>query len=196
MYVKFFKRIIDIVIALLGIILLFIPFLLIAIVIKIDSPGKIIFSQKRCGRNRKSFYILKLRTMPKDFPKYVATNELTYKKDDFTKLEQILRKTSIDELPQLLNILKGDMSFIGPRPVICEEENLINEREKYGINSLRPGLTGWAQINGRDNLDYMSKAQYDREYFEKVCFTFDVKCFFLSIDKVLTHDGFNDNIHN
>ncbi len=132
--------------------------------------------------------------MDQNAPKYVASNDSGYIKKHTTHFQKFLRKSSIDELPQLINILKGDMSVIGPRPVICEESNLINERERYGANAIRPGLTGWAQINGRDNLSYKEKARLDGEYVMKMNLQFDLKCFFLSIHKVLSHEGFNDFI--
>lgn len=194
MYKRFGKRLVDIVVSLIGIVVLFVPMMLVSVLIKIDTSGSIFFEQKRSGKNKVPFVIYKFRTMPMETPKYVASNELDKKKQRITTLQKILRMSSIDELPQLVNILKGDMSIIGPRPVICEEVRLIDERDKYGANSVRPGLTGWAQINGRDNLEYDEKARLDGEYVKKVSFAFDMKCMFMTVCKVLTHDGFNDSV--
>lgn len=177
----FIKRVMDIVIACLGIVILFPIFFIISIAIKIDSDGPIIFSQKRYGINKKCFRIYKFRTMNISAPKNVATRDLENSHIHITKIGRILRKTSLDELPQLINILKGEMSVIGPRPVILEEINLIIERDKYGANAVKPGLTGWAQINGRDKLDDKTKAKYDGEYVENFGFIMDIKCFFKTI---------------
>ena len=166
----FIKRTIDIVMAFLGIVILFPIFLIISIAIKIDSDGPIIFSQKRSGKDKKYFKIYKFRTMNISAPTNVATRDLEDSHIYITKFGRLLRKTSLDELPQLINILKGEMSIIGPRPVILEESDLIIERDKYGANSVKPGLTGWAQVNGRDKLDNKTKAMYDGEYVENFGF--------------------------
>lgn len=192
-YATFWKRILDVILSLLGLAVLIIPFLIIAFLIRLDSPGKAIFLQKRSGKGRIPFQIFKFRTMPANTPKYVATNDMEYDKLNCTKLQSFLRKNSIDELPQLFNILKGDMSVIGPRPVICEEEVLLDERDRYGANDIKPGLTGWAQINGRDCVEIKDKARLDGEYARKLSFIFDVKCFLLSIVSVLRHEGYNEN---
>lgn len=186
---SFLKRIIDIVIAFLGIVILIPIFFIISIAIKMDSDGPIIFSQKRYGINKKHFKIYKFRTMNISAPKNVATRELEDSNVYITKFGRVLRKTSLDELPQLINILKGEMSLIGPRPVILEETNLIAERDKYGANSVKPGLTGWAQVNGRDTLNDKTKAIYDGEYVENFGIIMDLKCFFKTIFLVITKCG-------
>lgn len=190
-YIRCIKRIIDVIIALSGIIVLFVPMAIVAVLIMKDSSGSVLFTQIRSGKNRKPFKILKFRTLPPDSPHYIASNNMT-DKIRLTPLQKYLRKSSIDELPQLYNVLKGDMSIVGPRPVICEETDLLCEREKYGANDVLPGLTGWAQINGRDELDIHQKARLDGEYVSKISFAFDLKCFILSINYVLTHNGFKD----
>lgn len=193
-YSKYIKRFIDVVMSLTSILLLLLPFLLISLIILLDSRGGIFFRQRRSGKDKEPFYILKFRTMPTDTPHYIASNDLPCIESRCTRFQKFLRRSSIDELPQLLNILKGDMSIIGPRPVICQETDLIEERDKYGANNVRPGLTGWAQINGRDNLNYIDKARLDGEYVRNISFLFDVKCFLLTIGSVIRHDGFNDNV--
>ena len=194
-YIRYIKRIIDITIALSGTIVLLVPMAIIAVLIKKDSSGNVLFIQTRSGKNRKPFKMLKFRTMPPECSHYVSSINMTDKMS-LTPLQKFLRKSSIDELPQLYNVLKGDMSIIGPRPVICEETDLLCERDKYGANDVLPGLTGWAQINGRDNLDFSKKARLDGEYVDRISFVFDLKCFVLSIGKVLTHNGFNDHFDN
>lgn len=191
-YIRCVKRAIDIIIASSGMIVLLVPMVIISVLIKIDSHGNVIFIQTRSGKNRKPFKMLKFRTLPPDCSHYISSNYMT-DKVSLSPLQKFLRKSSIDELPQLYNVLKGDMSIIGPRPVICEETDLLCERDKYGANDVLPGLTGWAQINGRDNLDYSKKAWFDGEYVDKISFVFDLKCFMLSIGNVLTHKDFNDN---
>lgn len=185
----FIKRTIDVVLAFLGIVILFPIFLIISIAIKIDSDGPIIFSQKRYGKDKKYFKIYKFRTMNISAPTNVATRNLEDSHIHITKFGRLLRKTSLDELPQLINILKGEMSIIGPRPVILEESDLIIEREKYGANSVKPGLTGWAQVNGRDKLDNKTKAMYDGEYVENFGFVMDLKCFFKTIFLVFKREN-------
>ena len=163
--------------------------MIISIAIKIDSKGPVIFSQQRFGINKTTFNIYKFRTMDILAPRNVATKDLGESSKYITKLGSILRKTSLDELPQLINILIGQMSIVGPRPVILEEYDLIAEREKYGANSVRPGLTGWAQVNGRDELDNETKARYDGEYVKNFGFFMDLKCFFRTIFLVFSKDG-------
>ncbi|MBR3804250.1 MAG: sugar transferase [Clostridia bacterium] len=188
-YKSFFKRVFDILFSFIAI-FAFLPFfLIIAIAIKIDSRGPVFFKQKRYGRNKKPFNILKFRSMSVEAPKSVPTYGLVNSDKYITKLGKFLRKTSLDELPQLFNIFVGQMSFIGPRPVILEEVDLIEERDKYGANALRPGISGWAQINGRDELGYVVKAKYDGEYAEKISLWFDIKCLFGTVFKVLKRDG-------
>lgn len=189
MYKKFFKRLIDIILSFLGIVVLSLPMLIIAIAIKCDSRGPVFFKQKRVGRNKKHFMIFKFRTMRTDTPHDAPTHELSDPKRWITKVGGFLRKTSLDELPQLFNIFGGSMSVIGPRPALWNQFDLIEERDKYGANDVRPGLTGWAQINGRDELPIPEKAALDGEYIEKMGFGFDCKCFFGTVKSVLKSDG-------
>ena len=189
MYKKFLKRVIDIVLSFWGIVFLALPMIIIAIAIKVDSDGPIFFKQKRVAAGKKHFNILKFRTMRTDTPHDAPTHELSDPKKWITKVGGFLRKTSLDELPQLFNILVGDMSVIGPRPALWNQYDLIEERDKYGANDVRPGLTGWAQINGRDELEIPLKAKLDGEYVEKMSFGFDCKCFFGTITSVLKSDG-------
>lgn len=189
MYKHFFKRFIDIVLSFIGICVLLLPMLILAIIIKIDSRGPVFFKQKRVGKNKKHFGILKFRTMRIDTPHDAPTHELADPKKWITRVGGFLRKTSLDELPQLFNIFVGHMSIIGPRPALWNQFDLIEERDKYGANNVRPGLTGWAQINGRDELEIDVKAKLDGEYIEKMGFFFDVKCFFGTIFSVLKSDG-------
>lgn len=183
------KRIIDFVLSLLGIIVLSPLFLIFAIIIKIESIGPVFFKQKRVGKNKEYFNILKFRSMRTDTPKDMPTHMLKNADAYITKFGNFMRKTSLDELPQLINILKGDMSIVGPRPALWNQYDLIEERDKYNANDIRPGLTGWAQINGRDELPIKVKAKYDGEYVKKVSFLFDLKIFFLTIGKVFKHEG-------
>lgn len=189
MYKRFFKRMIDVFISFFGIVFLALPMLVIALAIKIDSKGPILFKQKRVGKNKKLFNILKFRTMRIDTPHDAPTHELQDPKKWITKVGGLLRKTSLDELPQIFNIFIGQMSIIGPRPALWNQYDLIEERDKYGANDIKPGLTGWAQINGRDELEINVKAKFDGEYVEKMSFAFDCKCFFGTILSVLKHDG-------
>lgn len=189
MYKHFFKRFIDIILSALAIVLLIVPMLLVAIAIKIDSKGPVLFKQKRVGKNKKHFNILKFRTMRIDTPHDAPTHELSDPKKWITKVGGFLRKTSLDELPQIFNIFVGQMSIIGPRPALWNQYDLIEERDKYGANDVRPGLTGWAQINGRDELEIPVKAKLDGEYIEKQSFFFDIRCFFGTIFSVLRSDG-------
>lgn len=189
MYIHFFKRSIDFILSLAGIIILAIPMVIVAVIIKIDSPGAVFFRQKRIGKNKSEFYILKFRSMRADTPGNVPTHKLGNANGYITKTGAFIRKYSIDEIPQLFNILKGDMAVIGPRPALWNQYDLVAERDKYGANGVRPGLTGWAQINGRDELPIEEKARFDGEYVEKMSFLFDVRCFFGTIFSVLRHDG-------
>ena len=185
----FLKRIIDFVLSLVGCVVLTPFFLILCISIKVDSKGPILFRQKRIGLHKKYFYILKFRTMKIDTPKDTPTHMLENPEQYITKVGKFLRKTSLDELPQIFNILKGDMSIIGPRPALWNQYDLIEERDRYGANDVMPGLTGWAQINGRDELEIPFKAKLDGEYVEKMSFGFDLKCFIGTIFSVLRHDG-------
>ena len=190
MYKNVIKRLLDIVLSLCGIITLLLPMAIIAFAIKIDSKGPVFFKQKRVGRNKEHFEILKFRTMLTETPKDVPTHELSDSKKWITKVGKILRKTSLDELPQLFNIFKGEMSIIGPRPALWNQFDLIEERDKYSANDVRPGLTGLAQISGRDELEIPEKARLDGEYVEKMSLVFDIKCFIKTIGSVIRSDGF------
>lgn len=183
------KRSVDFIMALIGLIVLS-PLLLILIVaIKIDSPGPVLFKQKRVGIHKKHFNILKFRTMRIDTPKDMPTHLLENPEQWITKVGKILRKTSLDELPQIINILRGDMALIGPRPALWNQYDLIEERDKYGANDVQVGLTGWAQINGRDELAIEVKARLDGAYVERIGFGMDVKCFFGTILSVINSEG-------
>ena len=189
MYVHFFKRLIDIVLSLLGIVLLSPLLLLIALLIKLDSKGPVLFRQKRVGKNKKYFNILKFRTMKADAPHDTPTHLMKDPEAYHTRIGKLLRRTSLDELPQLFNILVGQMSIIGPRPALWNQDDLIAARDLYHANDVLPGLTGWAQINGRDELEIDEKARLDGEYVARISFIFDCKCFFGTIYTVITRDG-------
>ena len=188
-YKYFLKRVIDFILSLIGLIVLSPVFIILCIWIKLDSKGPIFFRQKRVGKNKKHFNILKFRTMYIDTPKDMPTHMLSNPDQYITKAGKFLRKTSLDELPQIINILKGEMAIIGPRPALWNQDDLIAERDKYGANDIKPGLTGWAQINGRDELEIDVKAAIDGEYVRRMSFPFDVKCFFGTITSVLKHEG-------
>lgn len=183
------KRAIDIILSFFGLILLSPIFVMLIIAIKLDSKGPVLFRQKRVGIHKSHFNILKFRTMRIDTPKDTPTHLLENPDQWITKVGKFLRKTSLDELPQIINILKGEMSVIGPRPALWNQYDLIEERDKYGANDIRPGLSGWAQINGRDELPIEIKARFDGEYVEKMSFLFDMKCLFGTIISVLKKDG-------
>lgn len=185
----FFKRLFDLLASLMALILLALPFLLIAIIIKATSPGPVFFKQKRVGKNKKLFTILKFRTMRTDAPKDTATHLLGNADSYITGIGKILRKTSIDELPQIFNIFVGHMSVIGPRPALYNQYDLIALRDKYDANSVRPGLTGLAQISGRDELELEVKARIDGEYVKKMGLITDIKIFFGTILSVFKSDG-------
>lgn len=189
MYQKFGKRFLDIVLSACGILVLTPVFALLAIAIKADDPGPVFFRQRRVGIHKKHFQIMKFRTMRMDAPRDVPTHLLENPEACITRVGRILRKTSLDELPQIFQIFTGEMSIIGPRPALWNQFDLIEERDKYGANDVRPGLTGWAQINGRDELPIAVKAQLDGEYVRKMSFLFDCKCFFGTIVSVLKSDG-------
>ena len=189
MYKAFLKRVMDAVLAFMALVVLFVPMLILILAIKLDSPGPVFFKQKRVGIHKTHFNILKFRTMRIDTPRDMPTHMLENPEQWITKVGKFLRKTSLDELPQILNILAGQMSIIGPRPALWNQYDLIEERDKYGANDVMPGLTGWAQINGRDELEIPVKAKLDGEYVEKLSFLFDCKCFFGTITSVLKSDG-------
>ena len=183
------KEYLDIYLSLMALFFLAPVFLKLVIAIKLDSPGPVFFKQKRVGIHQKHFKILKFRTMRTDTPKDMPTHLLQDPDQYITKVGKFLRKTSLDELPQLINIVKGEMSIIGPRPALWNQYDLIEEREKYGANDILPGLTGWAQIHGRDELDIPEKAKLDGYYVDNLSFGLDVKCFFGTILSVLRSDG-------
>ena len=186
---RYIKRIIDILLSGLAIIILSPLLLILCIAIKLDSPGPIFFTQKRVGIHKTYFQIYKFRTMRTDTPKDMPTHMLANPEQYITKTGRFLRKTSLDELPQIFNIFKGDMSIVGPRPALWNQDDLVEERDKYGANDVTPGLTGWAQINGRDELEIPVKAKIDGEYVKKYGFTMDVRCFFGTFLSVLRQDG-------
>lgn len=189
MYSKYGKRLIDFLISLLGFIVLSPLFLILCLLIKITSKGPIFFKQKRVGIHKTYFDILKFRTMKIDTPKDVPTHLLSDPDQYITSVGRFLRKTSLDELPQLINIIKGNMSIVGPRPALWNQYDLIEQRDLYQANDVMPGLTGWAQINGRDELEISVKAKLDGEYVQRMSFLFDCKCFLLTITSVLRHEG-------
>ncbi|OAM70409.1 capsular biosynthesis protein [Aerococcus loyolae] len=188
MYLKV-KRVIDFILALISLIILSPLFLLIALWIKLDSKGPVFFKQKRIGKNRDFFYIYKFRSMPSETPADMPTHLLNNPVAFITKSGAFLRKTSLDELPQLINILKGEMTIIGPRPALWNQDDLADERGKYGANDVLPGLSGWAQINGRDELPIDVKARLDGQYVENMGPMMDIKCFFGTIVSVIRHEG-------
>ena len=189
MYKVFIKRFLDFIISFIGLVLLSPLILLLCILIKLDSKGPILFKQKRIGKDKEYFNILKFRTMsidtPKDMPTHLLRNPDVY----ITNVGKFLRKTSLDELPQIINILKGEMTIIGPRPALWNQEDLIRERDNYHANDIKPGLTGWAQINGRDELEIPLKAKLDGYYVKHMSFLFDFKCFIGTFTSVLKHEG-------
>jgi O-antigen biosynthesis protein WbqP len=185
----YLKRMIDTILAVVGLVVLSPVFILLITCIKLDSKGPVLLKQRRIGKDKSEFTILKFRTMkidaPKDIPKHLFKDPESY----FTIVGQFLRKTSLDELPQFINILKGEMSFIGPRPALWNQYDLIAERDKYGANDIMPGLTGWAQINGRDALEISVKAELDGVYVQRQSFSFDVVCLIGTIASVIIHEG-------
>ncbi|MDD2268383.1 MAG: sugar transferase [Eubacteriales bacterium] len=189
MYKTFFKRFIDIVLSFSGIVLLSWLLVLISLAIIIDDPGPVLFKQKRVGKGKKLFKIWKFRSMKMSTPHDVPTHMLKNPEQYITKIGRFLRRTSLDELPQIFNILTGQMSIIGPRPALWNQDDLVAERDKYGANDVRPGLSGWAQINGRDELEIPVKARLDGEYVFKMSLSMDLKCFWGTVVKVLKHDG-------
>lgn len=187
-YSRFFKRFIDVVLSFIGIIVLIIPLLIVAVIIKIDSPGPVFFKQKRIGLHKKEFYILKFRSMPTTVPKDMPTH-LFKAEDILTPWQKFMRKMSIDELPQIWCIFIGTMTIIGPRPALWNQYDLIEERDKYGANDIKPGLTGLAQISGRDELPIEIKAELDGKYAKEMSLWLDIKLFVGTIFSVLKSDG-------
>ncbi len=195
MYARFFKRILDVIIGLIALIILLLPMLIIAAAVKLDDPrGTVFFKQTRIGRNGTSFKILKFRSMDADTPKHLPSQ--MFSAEDYekhvTRIGRILRRTSLDELPQVFNIIAGDMSWVGPRPVLAKEKELTDARNAAGLSSFRPGLTGWAQINGRNTLTDEEKARYDAEYAHKISFLFDMYCMLKTAKIVVTKKGFQE----
>lgn len=188
-YNNYIKRMIDFILSLMGLIILSPVFIILCIWIKMDSKGPVLFKQKRYGKDKSYFNIYKFRTMRTDTPSDMPTHMLSNPEQYITKCGKFLRKTSLDELPQIINILKGEMSIIGPRPALWNQEDLIEKREQYHANDIRPGLTGWAQINGRDELEIDVKARLDGDYVKRMSFLFDLKCFLGTITSVLKSDG-------
>ena len=189
MYREYGKRIEDVSIALAALVILGLPMLLVAAAIRLTSKGPALFRQKRFGKDKQLFTVYKFRTMSTKAPKNMPTNSFTNADSYITPLGGVLRKLSIDELPQLLNVIKGEMSIVGPRPVIKTEKKLINLRQKYQANSVKPGITGWAQVNGRDDLDDQRKAEMDGEYVQQLSFLTDVKIMIKPIGAVLMMSG-------
>lgn len=188
MYQRYVKRIIDVVASIIMACVFLLPSLLIALLIKLDSRGPIIFSQTRCGRNNQSFTLYKFRTFTVESPDYLSTHEV--KEASFiTRMGGVLRKLSLDEVPQLWNVLRGDMSLIGPRPVLFKEKALIRRRTENGSHLLRPGISGWAQVKGRDLVGPARKAKLDGEYKERISFLFDIYCLFLTVWTVVAFRG-------
>ncbi len=189
MYNKVVKRLIDLVLSGLGILVLSPVYLILAAAIMIDDPGPVFFRQKRVGLHKSHFMIMKFRTMKMETPRDVPTHLLENPQQYITRMGRFLRKTSLDELPQLFQIFTGKMSIVGPRPALWNQFDLIELRDQVGANDLRPGLTGWAQINGRDELPLDVKARFDGEYVQRISFLFDCKCFLGTVLSVLKHDG-------
>lgn len=189
MYKKFVKRLLDIIVSGVAIPILALPMLILAIIVKLDSKGPVLFKQKRVGKNKTYFMMPKFRTMYTETPANMPTHLLNDPTRWITKSGRWMRKTSLDELPQIFSIFTGKMSIIGPRPALWNQDDLIAERDKYNANDVRPGLTGWAQVNGRDELEIQDKARLDGEYVEKLSFKMDVKCFYKTVVSVLKSDG-------
>lgn len=189
MYRNVFKRLIDLILSACALVVLAVPLLFFAILVKLDSKGPVLFWQKRVGMNKELFMMPKFRSMYTETPSEMPTHLLNDPDRWITPVGKVYRKLSIDELPQIWSIFTGKMSIIGPRPALWNQFDLIEERDKYGANDVRPGLTGWAQINGRDELEIPVKAKLDGEYVQNMSFLFDCKCFFGTIVAVLRHDG-------
>lgn len=189
MYNKYIKRICDFVLSVTATILLSWMLILLSVLIKVTSKGPVFFRQRRIGIHKKEFYILKFRTMRTDTPKDMPTHMLENPQSYITAVGKFLRMTSLDELPQLFNIMMGQMSIVGPRPALWNQYDLIAERDNYGANDVRPGLTGLAQINGRDELPIPVKAKLDGEYIQKMSFLFDLKCIIKTVETVFRRDG-------
>lgn len=190
------KRVLDIVLSFLGLTVLLLPLALTALVVYIDDPGKVIFSQKRVGRNGELFRLYKFRTMKMDTPKYMATMDVDDPDKYITRAGHVLRKLSLDEIPQLFNVLKGDMSLVGPRPLIPNEEEIHTMRQRFGVYTVRPGVTGLAQINGRDLVAPAEKVRWDVRYVENFGFWLDVKILFATVPKIFGAEGVVEGYHS
>ena len=189
MYRHFVKRLLDVVLSLAALIVLAVPMMIFALMIKHEDRGPALFRQKRVGKGKRHFDMYKFRSMKMDTPHDVPTHLLADPEQYLLKCGKWMRKYSIDELPQIINILKGDMSIVGPRPALWNQYDLIAERDKYGANDIRPGLTGWAQINGRDELEIPEKARYDGEYVQRESLVFDAMCIFRTVFSAARHEG-------
>ncbi len=189
MYQRYGKRMLDIICSLCGVVLLSPVFLILAVWIKLDSPGPVFFKQKRVGKHKTYFNILKFRTMRTDAPHDMPTHLLENPEAFITRSGAFLRRTSLDELPQIINILMGDMSVVGPRPALWNQDDLLAERDRYGANDVTPGLTGWAQVNGRDELEIEEKARLDGEYVHQLTFKMDATCVLMTVGSVLRQKG-------
>ena len=189
MYQRFVKRMLDVILSLCGLVVLSPVFLLLAVWIKLDSPGPVFFKQKRVGKHKTYFNILKFRTMRTDAPHDMPTHLLENPEAFITRSGAFLRRTSLDELPQIINILMGEMSVVGPRPALWNQEDLLAERDRYGANDVTPGLTGWAQVNGRDELEIEEKARLDGEYVHHLTFKMDAVCILMTVGSVLRQKG-------
>lgn len=189
MYRNYIKRGLDMLLSFCGIVVLLPVFAVISLAVVIDDPGPVFFRQKRVGVHKSHFMIMKFRSMKMSTPQDMPTHMLENPEQYITRVGKFLRKTSLDELPQIFQIFTGKMAIIGPRPALWNQFDLIEERDKYGANDVRPGLSGWAQINGRDELPIDVKARFDGEYVQKMSFLFDCKCFFGTIFSVLRQDG-------
>ena len=189
MYRHFVKRLLDVVLSLAALMVLAVPMMIFALMIKREDRGPALFRQKRVGKGKRHFDMYKFRSMKMDTPHDVPTHLLADPEQYLLKCGKWMRKYSIDELPQIINILKGDMSIVGPRPALWNQYDLIAERDKYGANDIRPGLTGWAQINGRDELEIPEKAKYDGEYVQRESLVFDAMCIFRTVFSAARHEG-------
>lgn len=189
MYRRYVKRILDVALATIGLIAASWLYIIIMLLILVDDPGPVFFFQKRIGKDKKYFKLIKFRSMKMSTPHDTPTHLLSNPDQYITRVGRVLRKTSLDEIPQLWNILKGDMSVIGPRPALWNQDDLVQERDKYNANTIRPGLSGWAQIHGRDELEIVDKARLDGEYVQKMSFLFDCRCFFGTAISALRGDG-------
>ena len=183
------KRLLDVVLSAIGLLVLLLPIAVIALIIYVDDPGKVIFAQRRVGLGGKQFRVYKFRTMRLSTPKYMATSDVVDPNQYITRVGKVLRKLSLDEIPQLWNVLKGDMSLVGPRPLIPSEEQIHNMRSRFGVYTTRPGVTGLAQVNGRDTVQPADKVRYDWQYVEGFGFAMDMKILLSTIPKVFAGSG-------